>query len=78
MRFHTVFSETPRKGMFLDKVLNNELEYVTTHHRDFIHLDDVCDAIKILINKNGKIEETYTSFTNPMSKKIITKIESLL
>ena len=33
---------------------------------------------KILINKNGKIEETYTSFTNPMSKKIITKIESLL
>ena len=51
MRFHTVFSETPRKGMFLDKVLNNELEYVTTHHRDFIHLDDVCDAIKILINK---------------------------
>ena len=51
MRYHTVFSETPRKGMFLDKVLNNELEYVTTHHRDFIHLDDVCDAIKILINK---------------------------
>ena len=33
---------------------------------------------KILINKNGKIEETYTSFTNPMSKKITTKIESLL
>ena len=33
---------------------------------------------KILINKNGKIEETYTSFTNPTSKKIITKIESLL
>ena len=23
MRFHTVWSETPRKGMFLDKLLNN-------------------------------------------------------
>ena len=33
---------------------------------------------KILINKEGKIEDTYSSFTNPMSKKIIKKIESLL
>ena len=24
---------------------------------------------KILINKEGKIEDTYASFTNPMSKK---------
>ena len=33
---------------------------------------------KILINKNGKIEETYGSFVNPMSKKIIAKLEELL
>ena len=33
---------------------------------------------KILINKEGKIEDTYNSFTNPMSKKITSKIESLL
>ena len=33
---------------------------------------------KILINKNGKIEETFSSFTNPTSKKIINKIEKLL
>ena len=33
---------------------------------------------KILINKNGKVAETYSSFTNPMSKKIISKIETLL
>tara|TARA_B100000965_G_scaffold400130_1_gene421456 strand:+ start:430 stop:978 length:549 start_codon:yes stop_codon:yes gene_type:complete len=33
---------------------------------------------KILINKDGMIEETYTSFTNPMSKKITDKIEKLL
>ena len=26
---------------------------------------------KILINKEGKIEDTFSSFTKPMSKKII-------
>ena len=33
---------------------------------------------KILINMEGKIEDTYASLTNPTSKKIINKIESLL
>ena len=33
---------------------------------------------KILINKKGKIEETYSSLTKPTSNKIIKKIESLL
>ena len=33
---------------------------------------------KILINKEGKVEDTYSSFTKPLSNKIITKIESIL
>ena len=33
---------------------------------------------KILINKDGKIEETFNSFTKPMSKKITKKIEEIL
>tara|TARA_X000000368_G_scaffold418120_1_gene416634 strand:- start:2443 stop:2958 length:516 start_codon:yes stop_codon:yes gene_type:complete len=33
---------------------------------------------KILINKNGKIVDTYSSFTKPTSKKIISKIEELI
>ena len=33
---------------------------------------------KILINKNGKIEETYSSLTKPMSNKITKKIEQIL
>tara|TARA_Y100000590_G_scaffold457116_1_gene609049 strand:+ start:1661 stop:2212 length:552 start_codon:yes stop_codon:yes gene_type:complete len=33
---------------------------------------------KILINKEGKIEDTFSSFTSPTSNKIITKIEKLL
>ena len=49
MRFHTVYSNTPRKGMFFDKLKSGNLEYVTRHHRDFVHLFDVIDAIIILI-----------------------------
>ena len=33
---------------------------------------------KILINKDGKIQQTYSSFTKPMSKKIISEIEKIL
>ena len=33
---------------------------------------------KILINKSGKVEETYSSLTKPNSKKIVSKIEKLL
>ena len=33
---------------------------------------------KILINKDGKIHETFGSFTDPLSKKIITIIENIL
>ena len=33
---------------------------------------------KILINKEGKIEDTFASFTKPMSKKITKAIEKIL
>ncbi len=33
---------------------------------------------KILINKDGKIVDTFSSLTNPTSNKIISKIEELL
>jgi len=50
MRFHTVYGPAPRSGMFFDKLINGTLEYVTEHSRDFVHVDDVCSAIEILIN----------------------------
>ena len=33
---------------------------------------------KILVNKEGNVEETYASFTKPLSDKIINKIEEIL
>jgi nucleoside-diphosphate-sugar epimerase len=52
MRLHTVYSSVPRENMFFYKLLNGTLEYVTTHKRDFIHIDDVCDAFDLLLNHN--------------------------
>jgi len=50
MRFHTVYSHQPREGMFLEKLINGTLEYVTEHSRDFIHIEDLCDAIELIID----------------------------
>ena len=33
---------------------------------------------KILINKNGKVEDTFSSFTKPMSRKLINKLKEIL
>ena len=59
LRLHTVYSDIPRPGMFFDKLLNQTLEYTTNHYRDFVHIEDVLDAIEILINKkhiNGVVD----------------------
>ena len=53
MRFHTVYSaDCPRENMFFKKLFNGTLEYTTKHYRDFVHLEDVLDAIEILIVKD--------------------------
>jgi nucleoside-diphosphate-sugar epimerase len=54
MRLHTVYGPVPREGMFFDKLLKGTLEYVTDHERDFIHIDDVCEAITLLLNVDIK------------------------
>lgn len=60
MRFHTVYSDScPRENMFFNKLRSGTLEYTTRHYGDFIHLEDILDAIEILIAKdhvNGTID----------------------
>ena len=33
---------------------------------------------KILIDKNGQVHDTFVSFTNPMSNKVLKEIEKIL
>tara|TARA_B100000287_G_scaffold186800_1_gene176665 strand:- start:277 stop:1041 length:765 start_codon:yes stop_codon:yes gene_type:complete len=45
LRFTTVYGEGARDTMFIPKLLEHKVEYVTEHIRDFIHVDDVVNAI---------------------------------
>lgn len=70
MRFHTVYSATPRKDMFWDLLLNNRLEYVNRHTRDFIHLDDVCSAVHMLIESKPRAFVNWVDIGTGKSVKL--------
>ena len=60
MRFFTVWGEQNyRTNMLYGMAMNDQLNYITDHKRDFTHVYDVCRAIKILIEKGigGKTYE---------------------
>ena len=58
MRFHTVYNESARTGMFFDKLFKGTVKYITEHERDFIHLEDMCDALELLI-MNPSVKGTF-------------------
>ena len=55
LRFTTVYGEGARDNMFIPKLLDHKVEYVTNHIRDFIHVDDVIDAIILLMSKDIRL-----------------------
>jgi len=55
LRFTTVYGEGARKNMFIPKLLDHKVEYVTHHIRDFIHVSDVIEAITLLMSKDISI-----------------------
>jgi UDP-glucose 4-epimerase len=59
MRFFTVYGGINyRKNMLYGLAKDNKLEYLTDQSRDYTHIDDVCRAIK-LIMEDGKCKEIY-------------------
>ena len=58
MRFHTVYNASARTGMFFDKLFKGTVKYITEHERDFIHLEDMCDALELLV-MNPKVKGTF-------------------
>lgn len=59
MRFHTVYGPDSRPDMFYDMMLNNKVEYKTNHYRDWTHVYDLCEAIRIILTDtriSGKVD----------------------
>ena len=52
MRFTTVYGPGSRADMLIGRIRDKTLKYVTTHVRDFIHVDDICNAIIKSISSN--------------------------
>ena len=53
MRFTTVYGPGAREGMLIPKLIKNDVSYINIDHkRDFIHIEDLMCAIKILMINN--------------------------
>ena len=74
MRFFTVWGEQNyRTDMLYGLAMNNQLNYITNHKRDFTHVYDVCRAIKILMEK-GVGGETYEiGHGKPITNQVFLK-----
>ena len=56
LRFHTVYGPNSRVDMIYDSLLKHDTKYVTDHSRDWTHVEDVCSAIDICIEKYYSID----------------------
>lgn len=57
LRFTTVYGEGARESMLIGKLARNEAKYLTDHIRDFIHVDDVVNAIVTIMDKTENLHE---------------------
>lgn len=56
MRFHTVWPG--RNDMLFKKLCRGEVSYINAnHYRDWIHVEDLCDAILTILNNWSKIDK---------------------
>ena len=53
MRFTTTYGPNAREKMLIPSIIRNEVQYINIDHsRDFIHIEDLCNANTMLIDKN--------------------------
>lgn len=52
MRFTTCYGPNGRDSMLIPNIIKDNVQYINVDHsRDFIHVDDLCNAIILLIDK---------------------------
>ena len=69
LRFTTVYGQNAPDTMLIPKILSNEVEHINTNHsRDFIHVDDVLDAITTVMDTDLRgVIDVGTGQTNLLS-----------
>ena len=55
LRFTTTYGDNARDSMLIPKLINGKVEKLTNHIRDFIHVNDVVDAIVLLMSKDIRL-----------------------
>ena len=53
LRFSNVYGDGARDSMLLPLLLKGKLKYSTNHTRDFVHVNDVVDAIKLFLHMDN-------------------------
>lgn len=56
LRFHTVYGDNSRTDMLYDKLLKQDVSYLTNHTRDWTHVEDICSAIDICIQNFAELK----------------------
>lgn len=73
LRFHTVYNKKERPEMFCSKLFLNKITYIVKDtKRDFVHISDVIQCIKLLIkhNINKKTVDVGTGKTILLEKLV--------
>ena len=70
LRFTTVYGKNAPDTMLIPKILNNDVEHINTNHsRDFIHVDDVLEAITTVMDTDLRgVIDVGTGKSNLLSK----------
>lgn len=73
MRFHTVYGVDSRPDMFYDMMLNDKVEYLTNHKRDWTHVEDVVSAIRLILRDTRVTGKLDIGSGNPVSVVDVAK-----
>ena len=76
MRFTTVYGPGAREGMLIPKLIKSDVNYINVdHYRDFIHIDDLMSAIKILMTNN--VKENFLEIGTCYSINLLDHLDKL-
>ena len=66
LRFTTVYGDGARESMLIGRLITGDVEYLTRHVRDFIHVSDVVEAIMIIMDKSLNLHKYPQSTLKPV------------